>query len=54
MAAEREDETTSAQPAPTDDQGAETPGFAQGDTPSEDELSDPEVGGTAGGGPAGA
>ena len=30
------------------------PGFAQGDTPSEEELSEPDVGGTAGGGPAGA
>ena len=30
------------------------PGFTKGDTPSEDDLSDPDIGGTAGGGPAGA
>jgi hypothetical protein len=45
---EREQDT---QPAPDDD---ETPTFAQGETPSEEELADPDVGGTAGGGPAGA
>ena len=53
MADEREDETTTGQPAQEAEESTR-PGFTQGDTPSEEELSDPDVGGTAGGGPAGA
>ena len=51
---EHEDETTAGGPPETGEGTSEQPGFTQGDTPSEEELSDPEVGGVAGGGPSGA
>jgi hypothetical protein len=38
---------------PSQPGGAEGPPFAEGEAPSDDELADPDVGGTAGGGPAG-
>ena len=53
MSDERDDVTErdeTAEPSATSEQ----PGFTSGPAPSEEDLADPEIGGAAGGGPAGA